>query len=248
MTSAREEIIGNCRLILGDCRAILPTLGKVDAVVTDPVWPNAPANSVPGSDRPVALFAEVARDLKCRRAAIQLGCNSDPAMLSAMALPFFRVCWLEYACPSYLGRVLHTGDVAYIYGEPPPPGPGRMVLPGKCVSAKSDSIFIRGTRRLKGKEKGGFNTLGHPMPRRLEFVSWLVNWFTAPDDLTLDPFMGSGTTGVACVKLGRRFIGIEIEEKFFDVACKRIEAATKEPRLPLPEPKPVQQSLLEPRR
>jgi site-specific DNA-methyltransferase (adenine-specific)/modification methylase len=53
-----------------------------------------------------------------------------------------------------------------------------------------------------------------------------------PDAQTiLDPFMGSGTTGVACAKLGRRFIGIEIEPKYFDIACKRIDDAYRQPRL-----------------
>ena len=61
----------------------------------------------------------------------------------------------------------------------------------------------------------------------------------------LDPFMGSGTTGVACVKLGRKFIGIEIEPKYFDIACKRIAAAIAEPRLPgLDQPKLEQMDLM----
>ena len=62
----------------------------------------------------------------------------------------------------------------------------------------------------------------------------------------LDPFMGSGTTGVACAKLGRKFIGIELEPKYFDVACKRIDDAYKQPRLfAEPAPKPVQANLLD---
>jgi DNA modification methylase len=54
---------------------------------------------------------------------------------------------------------------------------------------------------------------------------------TRPNETVLDPFMGSGTTGVACANLGRKFIGIEIEEKYFDIACKRIEIAYSQPRL-----------------
>ena len=60
-----------------------------------------------------------------------------------------------------------------------------------------------------------------------------------------DPFMGSGTTGVACANLGRAFIGIEREPTYFDIACRRIEAAYRQPRLfEEPAPKPVQPSLL----
>jgi DNA modification methylase len=69
----------------------------------------------------------------------------------------------------------------------------------------------------------------------------IVGWTAGT---VLDPYAGSGTTGVACVKLGRRFIGIEIEPRYFDIACRRIEAAVREPRLPLPEPRPKQQAML----
>jgi DNA modification methylase len=69
----------------------------------------------------------------------------------------------------------------------------------------------------------------------------IVRW---TEGVVLDPFMGSGTTGVACIKLGRRFIGIEIEPKYFDIACRRIEEAWKQPRLfEEPRPKPQQAAL-----
>lgn len=71
----------------------------------------------------------------------------------------------------------------------------------------------------------------------------LINLFTDSQALVCDPFMGSGTTGVACVRLNRRFIGIEIEPKYFDIACRRIQAAVNEPRLPLPEPKMKQEKM-----
>ena len=71
-------------------------------------------------------------------------------------------------------------------------------------------------------------------------MNWLVSRASLPGETILDPFMGSGTTGVACANLGRKFIGIEIEEKYFDIACKRIEIAYRQPRLfeePRAEPK-----------
>jgi DNA modification methylase len=85
---------------------------------------------------------------------------------------------------------------------------------------------------------------GHPTQKPIDLMQWLIEKTTGT---ILDPFMGSGTTGVACVKLGRRFIGIEIEPKYFDIACRRIEAAYKQPDLFVqdPAPKPVQLSLLE---
>jgi site-specific DNA-methyltransferase (adenine-specific) len=67
----------------------------------------------------------------------------------------------------------------------------------------------------------------HPTQKPLKLLEYLVLTYTNKNNIVLDPFMGSGTTGVACVELGRRFIGIEINEKYFDIACKRIEEASK---------------------
>lgn len=88
---------------------------------------------------------------------------------------------------------------------------------------------------------------GHPCPKPLGWMTWLVELASNPWEIVLDPFMGSGTTGVACVKLGRRFIGIEIEPKYFDIACKRIEAACAQPDLFIETPpsKAVTLSLFE---
>jgi len=82
----------------------------------------------------------------------------------------------------------------------------------------------------------------HPTQKPVGVMTWCVEHLPSDCQTILDPFMGSGTTGVACVKLGRKFIGIEIEPKYFDIACKRIAAAYAEPRLPgLDTPKPTQQ-------
>jgi len=74
----------------------------------------------------------------------------------------------------------------------------------------------------------------------------IVTW-TVAEETVLDPFMGSGTTGVACAKLGRSFIGIELEPRYFDIACKRIEDAYKQADMfiePAPAPKPEQEVLI----
>ena len=67
--------------------------------------------------------------------------------------------------------------------------------------------------------------VGHPCPRPIDTMKCLAQLAAAEGDLVLDPFMGSGTTGVACVRTGRKFIGIEIEPRYFDIACRRIEEA-----------------------
>ena len=84
---------------------------------------------------------------------------------------------------------------------------------------------------------------GHPAEKPLALLIRLVQ--ETPAETVLDPFMGSGTTGVACANLGRKFIGIEIEPRYFDIACRRIAEAYQQPRLELVErPKIIQESML----
>lgn len=72
---------------------------------------------------------------------------------------------------------------------------------------------------------------GHPCPKDVRWGTWLINKFSKTGKTILDPFMGSGTTGVACVQTGRKFIGIEIEPKYFDIAVKRIQQAQLQIRM-----------------
>jgi hypothetical protein len=166
-------------------------------------------------------------------------------------MPFFHTCWLRYVPPSYNGRVLVDADVAYVYGEPPASKEGGRVIPAMCQSVRREDDEVQFLKRhgRNRTQKQAAETVAkqdHPMPRCLAHVRWLVKWHTEDTDTVLDPFMGSGTTGVACVKLGRRFIGIEIEPKYFDIACRRIEAATRQPDLFIEQPrKPEQLNLLE---
>jgi DNA modification methylase len=86
----------------------------------------------------------------------------------------------------------------------------------------------------------------HPTQKPVAQLSWCIEQLPDTARTILDPFMGSGTTGVACVKLGRRFIEIEIEPKYFNIACKRIEEAYRQPQMFVePPPKAEQLSLLE---
>ena len=85
---------------------------------------------------------------------------------------------------------------------------------------------------------------GHPTQKPVDLMQYIVRLSVRPNGEALDPFMGSGTTGVACVNLGRKFTGIELDPGYFDIACKRIEEAYKQPRLfEEPRPKPVQETI-----
>ena len=84
----------------------------------------------------------------------------------------------------------------------------------------------------------------HPTQKPLPLIQWCIERLPETAQTILDPFMGSGTTGVACAKLGRKFIGIELEPKYFDIACRRIEDAYKQPDLfTAPPEKPKQEAM-----
>jgi hypothetical protein len=192
----------------GDCRIILPNLdlGKY-VLITDPVWPNA-LKCLEGSDRPYDLLDEMWRSVQELpvRAAIHLGTNSDPRILASTPskLNFFRTVYLSYSVPGRKGRLLQGNDTAYLFGPPPKSRPGARLIPSVCNVGQA------------GKETK------HPCPRKLKHVSWLVSFWSEPDDIIIDPFCGSGTTLLAAKNLGRKAIGIEISPEYCALTVERL--------------------------
>jgi len=219
---SEKVIIGNATLYLGDCLEILPTFPKVDVVITDPVWPNVPAGLIPGSDDPYALFSSAMEVIELpTRLVIVMRSDSDPRFLSAIPpdMPYFVSQVLQYVMPGYIGRKLGGNEIAYGFGEPIPSSRGFRVIPGMSPKIQP-----------KGRKANG-----HPCSRALEHFDWLMKWWTIDGDTVLDPFMGSGTTGVAAIAAGRKFIGIEIKREYFDIAIKRIEDAQRQSHLFVPD-------------
>lgn len=221
------------RLYHGDAREIVPCLGRFESIITDPVWPNS---IFPKVLDPQALLGEVLGVSEADRVVVQLGCDSDPRFLGAVPprWPFIRFCLMEYARPSCKGRLVYGGDIAYVFGGLP--HTGRKLIPGLCISTTSDSLFRRGT--WNGDKNKYFNrpegtSIPHPAPRRLQHVAWLCKWFAG--ESVLDPFAGSGTTLCAAKELGRKAVGIEIEEKYCEVAARRLSATGTQENLDLCE-------------
>lgn len=210
----------------GDARELCRHL-SAETVITDPVWPNS---IFPDVENPQQLLTDALSHLvDPKRVVIHLGCDSDPRFLAAVPArwPFFRACWLEYAVPSYAGRVLKGSDVAYVFGEAPAWKIGGRVIPGKCISTQRGVGFqTRGVGRNKDRIVGPDGRqvrnpeLSHPCPRHLAHLRWLVKWFAGAS--VIDPFMGSGTTLVACKALGIPVIGIEMEERYCELAVSRL--------------------------
>jgi site-specific DNA-methyltransferase (adenine-specific) len=219
------------KLYNGDCLEIMPELGPVDLVLTDPVWPNSTAD-IPGK----GMAFEILNQFMClmpktiKRIALHFGCDSDPRILSSVPMrwKFFRACWIEYAMPHPKGRILYGSDVVYLFGDPPLSRKNNHLISGRYISPSSS-----------GKESD------HPCPRKLSHVLWYAMKWSSDLEIVLDPFIGSGTTAVACEQLDRRWIGIEISEKYCEIAAKRIERERQQLKLfdPVEIPKHKQEQL-----
>ena len=216
-TWKRREIIGDCTLYCGDCLEVMPVLGKVGAVVTDP--PYGVDFSYSSHDDARDGYEDwCGRWFDCCHSiaeTVLLSPGQANVPMWATLRPFrWQIAWLK---PAAMGR----SPVGFNNWEP-------MLLWGKGVGNSVD-VF-------KAPILPDADLVGHPCPKPLKWGIESVK--RVPGDVVLDPFMGSGTTGVACVKLGRKFIGIEIDEGYFDIACKRIEEAYRQPDMFIERPAP----------
>jgi site-specific DNA-methyltransferase (adenine-specific) len=206
-----------------DARDVMPSL-SAEAVITDPVWPNS---IFPNVSDPRELLAQTLTAASVSRIVVHLGIDSDPRFLSAVPerWKFIRLCDLDYAMPNPKGRILYGGDVAYVFGALPALPPGKMLIPGRVVSGRVDRNASRGSwsgkdKRYTRSKAECYRVLEHPAPRRLQHVQWLVKWFAG--ESVIDPFCGTGTTLVASKRIGVQAIGIEIEERYCEIAAKRL--------------------------
>ena len=206
--ASRVETIGDCTLYLGDCREILPTLGKVDAVVTDPPY---------GIGEDGGRFR--GRKGGRNRVLPKKGWDKERPHLAVFTA------MVELSCPTIIWGGNYFADMlpaskGWLYWDKLM---GGDFADGELAWTNLDRALRKFTRCNKdhGKE--------HPTQKPVALMRWCLGFLPDDAQIILDPFMGSGTTGVACVKLGRSFIGIEIDEQYFNIACKRIEQAYSQP-------------------
>ncbi len=213
----RVERIGACELHLGDCRDVLPTLGPVDAVVTDPPY-GVGLKYTSHDDSKLVDWLPVARAV-----ASVVAFSPGVANFTDFPRPDWTLAWWK---PNSMGRVC----VGFNTWEP-------VLVYGKATGKKTHDSFVASVTPQPDTE-------GHPCPKPVRWAEQIIE--RVGGETVADPFMGSGTTGVACVRMGRRFIGIEIDPGYFDIACRRIEAAMKQPDLFIeqPAPKAAQLSLV----
>jgi site-specific DNA-methyltransferase (adenine-specific) len=230
--------IGDATLYLGDCLEILPTLGKVDAVITDPPYGQGyKVNTFhKGGTRNNAVVQRNGSTLMVRpnvHAEID-GDNGpfDPAHLLNIApavllwgshkfghlLPRGRaLVWDKVPT----GKVRSQGDGEIAWTNVNPDGPlriFRLLWDGLCVGEGARHEVTAGQKRL------------HPMQKPEALMRWCLQQVGSPETI-LDPYMGAASTGIAAIQMGRRFIGIESVPAYFDIACERIENAYRQERL-----------------
>lgn len=226
MTSFREEIIGDCQLILGDCREVLPTLGKVDALICDPPYGVNLGNHGGAADgRSDHVLVKGGYD-NYDDTEENLIAVVVPAVKAALAI-------------AERGLVFFAGSNAWLFpradligGVYLPAAQGRnkwgFMSFWPCLLYGRAPALNLGAKATAHRSTAAADDNGHPCPKPLDWMMWAVSIASQPAETVIDPFMGSGTTGVACVQLGRRFTGIEIEPKYFDIACRRVEQAQRQ--------------------
>ena len=224
---AKCVTIGDCTLYLGDCLKVMPDLGRLDAVVTDPPYGMAFRSNYRKQRH--ALIAndygpqhlKFACEIEAQHSSYVF-CRWDN--LIDVPKPRSAITWVK--TNGSMGDLAHEHsrqtEMCLFY-----PGPNHYFPNGR----PSDVVNAAKTGNIH-----------HPTEKPVALLEKVLGW-TAGN--VLDPFMGSGTTGVACVKLGRKFTGIELDPDYFEIACRRIEEAYRQPDMFVPAPEtPVQMDML----
>lgn len=208
MSQTKVEI-GSATLYLGDCMDILPTLQKVDAVITDPPYGIDVGSMGMGKGKKATTFEKFEWDKATPTAYLIARClaAADVAIIwggNYFALPPSG-CWLAWdKVQQFSGADL---ELAWT----------NLSKPTKAF-------------RMSRVEAYGNIDKQHPTQKPLALMKWCIEQAGSPETI-LDPFMGSGTTGVAALKLNRKFIGIELDEGYFKIAQKRISEESTQARL-----------------
>lgn len=236
-------IIGDATLYCGDCMELLPIMQRVDCVITDPPYSDATHNNArsnAGGGGAAKAIDFKAIDFKAIERLLDFCAPLCNGWIIAN-MDWRHIAALEFEKHHFyelirFGVWVKTNPMPQLSADRPANGWDGIAY-----------IFPKGKKKVwnggatHGNWSGAVVTNGdHPTGKPVDMVSSWVTRFTNQSQVILDPFMGSGTTGVAAIQLGRKFIGIEREPKYFDIACKRIEQAVAQGQLFEPE-QPIQE-------
>jgi site-specific DNA-methyltransferase (adenine-specific) len=202
----RKEQIGRATLYLGDCREVLPALGKVDAVVTDPPYGIGMAKKKAHSSiAQNGKWPELKWDDK----------RPDPSIFAAI---LGQADHIAIWGGNYFADLLPASPAWLSWRKPEAETGFSLADIELCWTNLQFAARCRTYARRDGND--------HPTQKPVSIMLWTLDF--VPGALVVDPFMGSGTTGVAAVQMQRDFIGIEREPAYFDIACRRIEDAQRQ--------------------
>lgn len=224
------ETIGNATLYLGDCREILPTLEKVDAVITDPPYSAnthkmAKTNKGAGHGQKLVTFSHLPDE------------SFDAVMAKCLDIADG---WVIATCDYKHAARFYEHDKFVRVGAWVKPNPMPQISGDRPGQGFETVLILHAGKRQKAWNRGGgagvwifpvASGAQVPTQKPIELIEAFVADFTMRGETIVDPFMGSGTTGVAALHQGRRFIGIELDERHFDIACRRIEDAQRQSSL-----------------
>lgn len=245
-----EVTIGDCRLILGDCLEVLVTLGRVDAVITDPPFEKEAHTAVRRTqksireDKPAELGFDAITE-ETRLAIPQWAAGNCSGWLLAFCQVEAVSAWRD---AMEAAGLKYKRGMAWVKPDSSPQFNGQMPAQGyECIA--SAWCGDGHSRWNGGGRRGVFTHLTnqpdrdgrHPTEKPVPLMRELVGLFTGLGQVVLDPFMGSGSTALGCIKTGRRFIGIERDPVHFQTAVERIQDAFSRPDMFIntraPEPK-----------
>lgn len=234
-----EEIAEGVTCILGDCRKILSTLGTIDVIITDP---------------PYGEKTHQGARTRLNKSGKETGKEILVEFTSITEVDFISLCtqfvniakrWVIVTCDwRYAANIEVAGLPLVRLGVWTKPNSAPQFT-GDRPATGWEAIAIlhrEGNKHWNGGGKRAVwnipvETGEHPTQKPIALLSDWVSLFTDSEETIFDPFMGSGTTGVAAVNLGRKFIGVEVDPKYFDIACRRIRNALREPSLFVKKPK-----------
>ena len=207
----------NYEIIQGDCLEILPTLTGIDAVITDPPYGMGKHNKFGSRDKASAATAY--------KPIIGDDQDFDPTpFLGFPVVVLFGANW-------YAPRLPASGG--WIVWDKKDGGTSDNFSDGEMAWVKGSNVMRiihhKWRGMIRASEQGEPRL--HSTQKPVWVMKWIIEQYTQPGDTVLDPFMGSGTTGVACIKTGRRFVGCEIDPGYFAIAKRRIELAAAQPML-----------------
>jgi DNA modification methylase len=223
----RKEVIGNATLYLGDNLTILPSLGTFDAVVTDPPYGIGAdkAAKAAAEQRKAAEAKPMGQRTKAGRGWADYGdSNWDDTRPSQAIFEAIRACskeqiiwggnyFTDYLPPTMQWLIWDKGQRDFSLAD------FEMAWSSQQKAARILD-YPRALALQDGKQ--------HPTQKPVQVMAWCLGFLPKAKTIC-DPFMGSGTTGFAAIRAGKQFTGIEIDEKYFDICCKRMEEAMNQP-------------------